>query len=103
MKVVTIVRFQVILIATLLKSGILKPSLTSLQAPFPSTLLTVFLVGNSGGKLSEVASNNMIQTVRVKLSQHPLHVAPLLHLEGAIQRLGGRQRVHVLRLSSFDR
>ena len=43
LKVVTIVRLQVILIATLCKSGTLKPILTSPQAPFPSILLTVFL------------------------------------------------------------
>ena len=36
-------------------------------------------------------------TVRVELSPYPLYVAPFLHLEGAIQRLGGWLRVHVLR------
>ena len=59
LKVVTIVRLQVILIVTLCNSGTLNPSLTSPQAPFPSTLLTVYLVVNSGGKLSEVASIDM--------------------------------------------
>ena len=59
MKVVTIVRLQGILIATLCNSGTLKSSLTYPQAPFPSTLLTVYLVVNSGGKLLEVASINM--------------------------------------------
>ena len=59
MKVMTIVHLQVILMATLYNSGTLNPSLTSPQAPFPSTLFIVYLVVNSGGKLSEVASVDM--------------------------------------------
>ena len=59
LKVVAVVRLQVILMETLSKSGTLKPSLTSPHAPFPSTLLTVYLVVNLGGGLSEVASIEM--------------------------------------------
>ena len=35
--------------------------------------------------------------MRVELSSYPLYVAPLLQFEGAIQRLGGRLQVHVLK------
>ena len=59
LKVVTLVHLQVILMATLCKSGALKPSLTYTQAPFLSTLLTFYLVVNSREKLSEVASIDM--------------------------------------------
>ena len=54
MKVVMVVRLQIIFIATLCESGTLNPSLISPQAPFPSTSLTVYLVVSSGGKQSEV-------------------------------------------------
>ena len=54
LKVVMVVRLQIIFIATLCESGTLNPSLISPQAPFPSTSLTVYLVVSSGGKQSEV-------------------------------------------------
>ena len=48
-----------ILIAKLCKSGTIKHSLISQQALVSSTFLTVCLVVNFGGKLSEVASIEM--------------------------------------------
>ena len=50
--VVPVVLLQMTLMATLCRSGTLNPSLTSPQAPLPSTLLTVYLHTNSGGKVS---------------------------------------------------
>ena len=59
LKVVKIMHFQMILMATLCKSGTLKLSLTSPQGPFTSTLLTMYLVLNLGGKLSDMAYIDM--------------------------------------------
>ena len=51
--------FHIFLMVTLCKSQTLKPSLTSHLTPIPSTLLTMYLVVNSGGRLSQVASIDM--------------------------------------------
>ena len=54
----------------------------------------IFLITN---KINSFITNSLRNffwrrwTVRVKLSPKPLHGAPLLHLERAIQRLGGRK------------